>query len=237
MNVFSVSLLSKVVIEETIRRHLTHIGYVTYVAYMAIVAVGVSQFGPPAAMWPTLVGLLSIITGCGPIGPEFSSGTLQLILVKPINRATYLLSRVAGVLCVIWLAALVPFACEVICRLIKGQVPWHAMGTTLLNTAVLAILTVSLLTLFGSLTRAYLNVALYMVLQAALSVIPMMLSLNRERFAAISRVIAVMDQNLYPEAIPGLDWRWLLLVLSNAGVALTLACFVFRSREVPYGAD
>jgi ABC-type transport system involved in multi-copper enzyme maturation permease subunit len=232
MNVFS-----RVVVQETIRRHLTHVGYVTFVAFLAIVAVGVSQFGPPGGMWPTLVGLLAIITGCGPIGPEFSSGTLQLILVKPVNRATYLLSRVAGVLCVIWLAALVPFACEVVGRLAKGEVPWHAMGTTLLNTSVLAVLTVSLLTLFGSLTRAYLNVALYMVLQVALSVVPMLLSLNRERFAAISRAIAVIDQNLYPSAIPGLDWRWLLLVLSNAGVALTLACFVFRSREVPYGAD
>ena len=232
MNVFS-----RVVVEETIRRHLTHIGYITYVAFMAIVAVGISQFGPPGAMWPTLVGLLSIITGCGPIGPEFSSGTLQLILVKPINRATYLLSRVAGVLCVIWLAALVPFACEVIGRLTQGEVPWHAMGATLLNTAVLAILTVSLLTLFGSLSRAYLNVALYMVLQIALSVAPMMLSLAGNRFAAISRGIGVIAQNLYPSAMPGLDWRWLLLVLSNAGVALTLACFVFRSREVPYGAD
>ena len=57
------NLFSRVVIRETIRRHLTHIGYVTYVAFMAIVAVGVSQFGPPGAMWPTLVGLLAIITG------------------------------------------------------------------------------------------------------------------------------------------------------------------------------
>jgi hypothetical protein len=232
MNVFS-----RVVIEETIRRHVTHIGYVTYVAFLAILGVGVSQFGSPAAMWPTLVGLLSIITGCGPIGPEFSSGTLQLILVKPINRATYLLSRVAGVLCVIWLAALVPFACEVVGRLAKGDVPLYAMGATLLNTAVLAILTVSLLTLFGSLTRAYLNVAVYMVLQAALSVLPMLLSLDRARFAALSRWITVIDQNLYPPAPPGFHWPLLLLVLSNAGVALVLACFVFRSREVPYGAD
>ena len=232
MNVFS-----RVVIEETIRRHVTHIGYVTYVAFLAIVGVGVSQFGSPAALWPTLVGLLSIITGCGPIGPEFSSGTLQLILVKPINRATYLLSRVAGVLCVIWLAALVPFACEVIGRLAKGDVPLYAMGATLLNTAVLAILTVSLLTLFGSFTRAYLNVASYMVLQVALNVLPMLLSLDRNRFAGLLRGIVVIEQNLYPSAPPGVHWPLLLLVVSNAGVALVLACFVFRSREVPYGAD
>ncbi len=231
------NLFSRVVIEETIRRHVTHIGYVTYVAFLAIIGVGVSQFGSPAAMWPTLVGLLSIITGCGPIGPEFSSGTLELIIVKPINRATFLLWRVAGVLCVIWLAAIVPFACEVIGRLAKGEVPLYAMGATLLNTAVLAILTVSLLTLFGSLTRAYLNVALYMVLQVALNVLPMLLSLDRNRFAGLSRGIAVIEQNLYPSAPPGLHWPLLLLVLSNAGVALVLACFVFRSREVPYGAD
>lgn len=231
------NLFSRVVIEETIRRHVTDLVYITYVAFMAIVAVGVSQFGPPAAMWPTLVGLLTIITGCGPIGPEFSSGTLQLILVKPINRATYLLSRVAGVLCVIWLAALVAFACEVIGRLAKGEVPWQVMGTTLLNTVVGTILTVSLLTLFGSLSRAYLNVAFYMILQIALSVVPSLLGLAGNRFAAISRGIVVINQNLYPSATPGLHWWWLLLVLSNASVALVLACFVFRSREVPYGAD
>jgi len=233
MNVFS-----RVVIEETIRRHVTHIGYVTYVAFLAIIGVGISQFAAPSAAWPTLVGLLAIITGCGPIGPEFSSGTLQLILVKPINRATYLLSRVAGVLCVIWLAALVPFACEVVGRMAKGEVPWYAMGAKLLNTAILAILTVSLLTLFGSLTRAYLNAAIYVALQIALSVIPMVLGLaGRERFAILSRGIGVIDQNLYPSAISGVDRQWLLLVLSNAGVAIVLACFVFRSREVPYGAD
>ena len=48
------------------------------------------------ALTAEIPGSTVLITGCGPIGPEFSSGTLQLILVKPINRATYLLSRVAG---------------------------------------------------------------------------------------------------------------------------------------------
>ncbi len=231
------NVLSRVVIEETIRRHITHVGFITYVAFLAIVGLGTSQFAPPAAMWPSLVGLLAIITGCGPIGPEFSSGTLQLILVKPINRATYLLSRVAGVLCVIWLAALVPFACEVVGRLTKGEVPLQAMATTLANTAASAVLTVSLLTLFGSVTRAYMNAAIYVVLQISLSVAPMMLSLGGKRFEALTRGLAVIDQNLYPTPPPGFHWWWLLLVLSNASVALVLACFAFRSREVPYGAD
>jgi hypothetical protein len=233
MNVFN-----RVVIEETIRRHVTHIGYIAYLAFLAIVAMGVSKFGPPAAAWPTLIGLLAIITGSGPIGPEFSSGTLQLILVKPVNRSTYLVSRIVGVLCVVWLAALVPFLCEVIGRMLRGEVPWYAMGMKLLNTAVLAVLTVSLLTLFGSLTRAYINAALYVSLQIALNVVPGILGMaGRDRFAMVRRGIDVVEQNLFPPAISGFDWRWMLLVLCNAAVAIVLACFVFRNREVPYGAD
>mgnify|MGYP003575170161 CR=1 FL=1 len=232
------NLLSGIVIRETIRRHVTHVGFMTYVAFLMIVAIGVSKFGPPAAGWPTLIGLLAIITGSGVIGPEFSSGTLQLILVKPINRSTYLLSRVAGVLCVVWLASLAPFLCEVIGRALIGEIPWYAMGAKLLNTAVLAILTVSLLTFFGSFSRAYLNAALYVVLLAGLNIVPPMLGMaGRDRFLWLRRALDVIEQNLYPSAISGFDWKWLLLVLSNAAVALVLACFVFRNREVPYGAD
>jgi len=234
----NLGVISRVVIQETVRRHLTHIGYIAYVAFLMIVAIGVSKFGPPSAAWPTLIGLLAIITGSSPIGPEFSSGTLQLILVKPINRSTYLLSRVVGVLCVIWLAALVPFLCEVIGRMLMGEVPWYAMATKLLNTAVLAVLTVSLLTFFGSFSRAYMNAALYVVLLAGLNIVPPMLGMaGRDRFVMLRRALGVIEENLYPTAISGLDWRWLVLVLSNAAVALVLACFVFRNREVPYGAD
>jgi hypothetical protein len=76
-----------------------------------------------------------------------------------------------------------------------------------------------------------------MVLQIGLGVLPMLLSLRRERFAPIARAIGVIEQNLYPSATAGLNWQLLLLVLSNAAVAIVLACFAFRNREVPYGAD
>ena len=74
MNVFS-----RVVVEETIRRHVTHIGYVTYVAFLAILAIGVSRFGPPAAMWPTLIGLFSVSGGMNSQG----EGRFYLDLGQP----------------------------------------------------------------------------------------------------------------------------------------------------------
>ena len=228
--------MSRVVIEETIRRHVTNIAYLTYVVLLAIIGFGVSRFGSPGAGWPTFVGWLAIITGCGVIGPEFSSGTLQLILVKPINRATYLLSRVAGVVIVIWMAAFVALVAEAIGRMTTGNVPWSALGRMFLNTAAASVLTVSLLALFGSMTRAYLNAALYVVLSIGLSMLPPVLGFAGAP-PSIGRAVMLLDQNLYPTAPTGLYAEWQLMVLSNAAVALVLACWIFRNREVPYGAD
>jgi ABC-type transport system involved in multi-copper enzyme maturation permease subunit len=230
-------MISMVVVRETIRRHVTNVGYLTYVAFLPILALGVARFGPPGAAWPSLVGLLAIITGCGVLGPEFSSGTLQLILVKPIDRSTYLLSRVAGVVSVVWLAAIVACAGELGGRIASGNVPWQALGAALLNAAVLGILTVSLLTFFGSFTRAYINVALYVVLQIGLSMLPPILGMTGRDMTTIVSGVTFVQNSLFPDAPRGFDGPWLLLVLSNAAIALVLACFVFRNREVPYGAD
>lgn len=228
--------MSRVVIEETVRRHVTNVAYLTYVALLALIGIGVSRFGSPGAGWPTFVALLAIITGCGVIGPEFSSGTLQLILVKPINRATYLLSRVAGVVLVIWIGACVAVTAEAIGRMASGDVPWSALGRMFVNTAAVTVLTVSLLTLFGSVTRAYLNAAIYVVLSIGLSMLPVVLGFAGAP-QSIGRAVMLVDHNLYPEAPTGLYAEFLLMVLSNAAVALVLACWFFRNREVPYGAD
>jgi ABC-type transport system involved in multi-copper enzyme maturation permease subunit len=226
--------MSAIVIRETMRRHLTNIGYIIFVVLLAIVAFGVARFDRPGSVWPSLIWLLAVIAGCGPIGPEFSSGTLQLVLVKPVNRSAYLLSRVAGVVAVIWIAALVAFAAESIGRLIwHGPLPW----TALVNTLTDSILVVALLTLLGSVTRAYFNVAIFMALQFGISITIGILGMIRSAPPQIARALGVIDHNLFPDAPPRIDRNWILLVLSNAAVALLLACFAFRNREVPYGAD
>ncbi len=240
--------MNPVVIAETLRRHVTNGAYLAYVALLAIAALGSSAFDKPAAAWPSLVTLLALIAGCGPIGPEFSSGTLQLILVKPVNRATYLLSRVTGVVLAVWSAAIVAALFELAGRAIRGDgVPTAIIGSTLLNVAVDTILTVSLLTLLGSLTRAYFNLAIYFVVMVGFSTLTVVLGMIRQsrnavgRFlnehVAIERGLSLVDKNLFPDLPPRLDAPWILMVLANAAVALLLACLAFRRREVPYGAD
>ena len=228
--------MSAVVIAETVRRHVTSVAYWGFVAFAAIVALGTARFNTPAAMWPTLIGVLAIITGAAPIGPEFSSGTLQLILVKPLTRSAYLLSRVVGVVLVVWIAATIAASAELIARALLDNLQTARIGIALLNAMAESILTVSLLTFVGSFTRAYFNVAIYMGLQISLSIAIALAALGR-RFPAVVRVLEQITNNLFPEAPWSLDAHWLLLVLSNAAVALVLACLIFRRREVPYGAD
>ena len=241
--------MNRVVIAETVRRHVTHGAYIAFVVLLAIVALGASTFDHPASMWPSLITLLTLITGEGVIGPEFSSGTLQLILVKPVNRAEYLLSRVAGVLLSVWAAAIVAAVCELVGRAVWGQgsVPAAIIGATLLNVLVDTTLAVSLLALLGSLTRAYLHIALYLTGMIGFAVLGGVLGMIRQSRGAMGRFLTehpiverglgVVDRNLFPDLPPRLDREWILMVLANAAVALVLACFAFRGREVPYGAD
>jgi hypothetical protein len=240
--------VSAVVIEETFRRHITNVFFLTYLALLAILSLGVSVFNRPASAWPSMITLLALITGCGAIGPEFSSGTLQLILVKPITRAAYLLSRVTGIVLVVWLAAMLCAVFELAGRALwTDEVPAAAIGAALLNVFADTILTISLLAFLGSLTRAYFNIAIYMGVMIGLSVTTVVLGVLRQsrnavgqflsEHTGIDRAVAAIEQNLFPDVPPALDGRWTAMVLTNAAVALLLAWLAFRRREVPYGAD
>ena len=54
----------------------------------------------------------------------------------------------------------------------------------------------------------------------------------------ILRALNAITNNLFPDGpmVP-FDRNWILMMVSNASVALLLACVIFSRREVPYGAD
>jgi ABC-type transport system involved in multi-copper enzyme maturation permease subunit len=223
--------VNRMVMGETFRRHVTSAAFLSFLAFLTIVTIGLAQFDRPAAGWPGLIVLLAIVTGAGLIGPELSSGRLQLILVKPVSRSAYLLSRTAGVVLVVWAAAMLAAVCE-----LAGRAFGYAaeVGAALLNVMYEVVLIVALLALLGSLTRAYYNVVLYLGLQILLA---MAGGLGQKLPPAVARALAAVDRNLFPERPPALDAQWFLLIGCNAAIALVLACLVFRRREVPYGAE
>lgn len=248
--------MSGVVVVETVRRHLTRLAFVVILLMIVVIALAGSQIDDSTAwMWPSLISLLMLVVGAQLIGPEFSSGTLQLILSKPIGRSSYLLSRVAGVALVVWLVVWLCYATEMIGRLADGTAGEHVERLTAasVNLSLEAILVLSLLALFGTFTRAYFNIALYLVLQITIGMLIGALNAMQRLadptsfFGAVGRFLSehpgivksvvTVDRNLFPDPPRALDAGWTMLVLSNAAVALLLACLVFRRREVPYGAD
>jgi ABC-type transport system involved in multi-copper enzyme maturation permease subunit len=196
--------------------------------------------------------LLAIILGSRLIGPEFSSGTLQLILVKPIKRSTYVLSRVAGVVLVVTIAIVLAAVCELAGRMLwENGAGLEAIGHAVIASILRVALVCALLALLGSLTRAYFNVALYFAAMLGTEMLIGIIGIVRgsrggffglladvvAHYPGIARSLQWLSQNLFPDAPRLLNAGWVLMVASNAALALLLACLRFRTREVPYGAD
>lgn len=231
------------VVAETIRRHVTHGGYIVYIIFIALTGLFVSNFAVAGTLWPPLVTLLAIVTGSAIVGPEFPTGTLQLIVSKPVRRSVYLVSRVAGVFVCVALGAVVGLIAECGTRLLlaRGPVPWQRLGEVFAGELFVAFLPIALLTLFGSLTRAYFNAAIYIGLQFAFSIAGAILGLARlggNRFVPqVQRVVAEIDDIVFTSLPPALDAMWIARTLGLAAVAIVLGCIAFERREVPYSAD
>jgi hypothetical protein len=243
--------MNLVVVVETLRRHVTSVGYGCFIVLAALIATGSALTTGNLSSWQGLTTLLILIIGSQLIGPEFSAGTLQLVIAKPVNRSAYLLSRVAGVVLAGWAGLWVPFAVSVVVRMLNhGIDDWTGTLAMPVNRSLAMILICALLVFFGSFTRSYFNVAIYMVTNVGISTvigILGMLGQGRDVFGWVGRFIAAnpgivaalraIDRNLFPDPPSGFDVQWAALVLSNAAVAIFCACLLFNRREVPYGAD
>src|SRR5258708_18253741 len=193
----------------------------------------VATFTTAASIWPALVTILSIITGAAVIGPEFSTALLQLIVSRPIRSSVYLLSRVTGVLASVAVAATVGVTSEIVARLLLGSaaVPWLPLASAYANSLLVSLLAISLLTVLGSLTSAYFNVAIYAGVQVALSAVETLLGLLRTRPNSLSEFLhshqqlenglIALDDLLFPPPPPHPDAGWLLPIAATAPAALS----------------
>jgi len=235
--------VSLTVVTETVRRHVTHPGYIVFVIVLALAGLFVSNFAMPGSLWPSLVTLLAIVTGSAIVGPEFSTGTLQLIVSKPVRRSVYFVSRIAGVFAVVVLGAAVAVIVECAARLLFGRapVPWQRLGEVFAGELLVAFLAIALLAFLGSVTRAYFNAAIYIGTQAALGIASALLGIARlggnPYVPKIQLLVARVDDVLFTSLPPTLTIAWIARTLAVAAVAIVLGCAAFERREVPYGAD
>lgn len=236
--------MNGIVFAETVRRHLASIGYISFLIFVAIIGVFVATFNSPASAWPSLITALAVIAGSAIIGPEFTTGSLQLIVSKPVARHAYLLGRVAGVWACAGLAAFCALSAETITRVIIGaRLPWQRLLEVFASELVVALLAVSLLTMLGSMTSSYFNAAIYIGVWFALLGAEVILGAMRLRSAFIDQhpelqqVVTSIDDAIFPSAPDHLTNAWLLRSTALIVTSLALACLTFQRREVPYGAD
>ena len=235
--------MSAVVFVETVRRHVTSAGYLTFLALIAMLGMFVATFNVPGSGWPSMVTMLAIITGSALIGPEFSEGSLQLIVSKPIARHAYVLGRAAGVFASVGLAAFTAFLAEVVTRTIVGTAVPPRLVEILAGELVVALLAIAFLAMLGSVTTWYFNAAIYIGAQAALMIVETVLGAMRLRsefidaHPEIAQITIAIDDALFPSVPPHLTAAWTARCLGLTVVALVLACLAFQRREVPYGAD
>src|SRR5438046_2086892 len=151
-----------------------------------------------------------------------------------------------------WLATWALVGVEAMALLNSRQSGWSSrLVAAGVNTSAKALLVCALLVFFGSFSRAYFNVAYYFFFQLLLTAAPPSLrALQRQtsgllgwlgsivrNHPGVIRALILADENLFPSEPQNIDRNWLLLVVSNAVLAIVAACLIFRRREVPYGAD
>jgi len=240
--------VSGVVFVETVRRHVMNVAYLVMLLVFSLIACLAGGIGAPAAMWMSMVNLAGVVLACQLIGPEFSSGTLQLVLAKPVNRTGYLIARYCGVVVAIAILFLVPMIFNAGIRVLVNKEHFSsAMFAGPVNTATSFIMAAALFALFGSMSRSYINVAIYFIVEVVLyATTPALRAIANGHYAVssflkahlgIQEGVLMVTHNLFPEVSMNFDWRWMLMVVSNAAVVLLLASLIFRDREVPYGAD
>ena len=102
-----------------------------------------------------------------------------------------------------------------------------------------------MLTLLGSLTRAYFNAAIYIGAQAGLAIALAFLGVLGVRGATaeflrqvpLERAVLAVDEVLFPGPPVQMTSLWALRVIATAAAAIAVACAAFGRREVPYGAE
>ncbi len=194
------------------------------------------------SMLSGIAGPLALIFAAGAIGQDVSSGTLQLLLVRPVTRPGYLFNRWLGALIGSLGLTLLMFALGTLALMLRGQPPaaGELLRMTLESTATAAgnsAIMIMLSTLAGGLG----DVGLYFL---SLILLQMLVAVGQfEHWAWLQRASSELQGVLSPQ----LSFAWLLqhtpvswFALASWASSITLALAVgvarLNRRELSYAA-
>ena len=186
---------------------------------------------------------IALALAAGMIGQDLSSGTLQLLLARPVTRAQYVFSRwgaiAAGTFAIAVLQALMA---ALIMALRGAPVPWGQAALFLANGALLALGTAAVMALLSSLAAGLGDLGLLFLLFFSGQVLEK-LGLFKS-WEWLVRGAGELLRALKPELdlaplLHGgpVDWLAVVSYLSTVTLCLGLAVVVMNRRELSYASS
>ena len=234
--------MNPTLVKAFLRQRLTspmRLGLLTLVSLLPLGAVAIMGTLAPLN---SLAGPIALIFAAGAIGQDVSSGTLQLLLVRPVSRPGYLLNR--------WLACVFATLGIVIALLAFGTVALILRGThpdgldlvrMLLEAASSAAGHAAVMIMLSALVNGLGDLGIYM---ATLFMTQMLEGLAAlEKWAWLARACSEVQHVLGPQ----LSWEWLThgtapswFAIASWASTLTLALAagiaLINRRELSYAA-
>jgi ABC-type transport system involved in multi-copper enzyme maturation permease subunit len=203
--------------------------------------VGVALSGE-LSLLAGIAGPLAVLYAAGAIGQDVSSGTLQLLLVRPVTRPAYVLHRWLGAMLAALAVVLTTVLCAVLLLFLRGTPPEAVALARLLLEAVTAIAGHSaVMVMLSSLVGGVGDVALY---AASLFVAQMFVVLATWKqwtwlLRACNEVQGVLGAKM--------SWAWLgtgmapsafdiVSWASTITLALAVAIAVMNRKELSYAS-
>lgn len=186
---------------------------------------------------------LALALAAGMIGQDLSSGTLQLLLARPVTRAQYVFSRWGAVATGTFLLVVLQTMCAALVMLVRGApVPWDQAALHLGNSALLALGTAAVMALLSSLAAGLGDLGLLFLIFISAQLLNGM-----GRFKSwewLVRGAGELSAALKPELdlapfFHGGPVAWLAVVsyLSTVTLCLGLAVVVMNRRELSYASS
>jgi len=190
-----------------------------------------------------IAGPLAVVFAAGAIGQDVSAGTLQLLLVRPVTRPSYVVHRWLGAVIAALLVTLATILCSVLVLVLRGT-PATALQvvrlvlestTTIAGHAAVVVMFSSLL---SGVADVGLLVGLLFVAQMAAAVAAW------KQWPVLARAATEFQATLTPT----LSWAWLgqgvapswfnvASWASSLTLALAIAITVMNRRELSYATD
>jgi ABC-type transport system involved in multi-copper enzyme maturation permease subunit len=195
----------------------------------------------PAGTWRAF--WLVLILSAGLIGRETSTGVLPLVFSRPINRASFVLTKWAAVVAVCAGLLVLQSGVETVILVVRKQPPLffevlYGLGDSLLFSGGLAAVFVLLSSLVPSYGDAGLLAFAYVVVQILSTIADQLKS------KTLTTVAGVVGLSLFPSvdlelafASAPIGWSSLTRYALTVLAALSLAVLVMNTRQFSYASD